>query len=668
MENIKTLKLEEQGLSAALGDLENQRSKMTNDVIRNTIDLKNSNSTANQELSKRKSDLTSSKQDFEKGTGQTIQDKIDNKAGKGKSFSGFLDVESSKFVNSMSSAKKQLEIISKEVNANLKVLQDRETAGASPEELKNLQEKIKAQNIRIENAKLQVAETEQKGIESFLSNLLAFDSGLDTMFEGVSTKLKEAVELLNQSITQVNELGLGTQFNMNKIVQTKQVAYQDKTGQLKTRDVLEEFQYDPTQTGSQEEAKIRASVSKRNAEIEAKKQALDLLKKNSEYLSSGSGVENTEQFKAANENTKNLMLQAQTLVGQLGVSTTDYKQNIEDITKTLDEAIIDPTKLEIMIKRSNQLQDRKENIQTLELQSNLEQNREKRLNNTRGMTDVQRILLGNEPLINDLNSQKKKAKLEFDISQEDGNSDIQKARGRLIYQDKVEDLDQQMRNLPKYAERFLTKIEEAVASSANIGGVLEKAIDEGNWKNVLTDILSNIVKSLAQTYGQDASKGAGNLISQGLGFLGGLASQGFNALFSGGGGGASLSGGATGVGVLSLSQGQNLPNYANGYNMGSDYPKTAQPDYREPRGESHLAVIGRDEMVIPPDKIQSVLSHERGVMASSSVSNTNTVNNSPTSNNTTNNYSFASAGRKDSFGRPVINDQIDEQRKRKRHE
>jgi hypothetical protein len=202
------------------------------------------------------------------------------------------------------------------------------------------------------------------------------------------------------------------------------------------------------------------------------------------------------------------------------------------------------------------------------------------------------------------------------------------------YQIGNREIDDQAERMTEYGGRFVTKIEEAVSSAANLSATFRKAIESGDWRYTLTDILGNIVNSLADSFGKDAQN---NLAGMAKGLFSGLLGL-----------TPSMSQGS----LPSYSMGTaSLPSYSNGLGtMGSEYPRTAVQDGREPR-QSHLAVLNKDEIVLNHEQTNKYLNHQTANQAIANV-RPSYISNTRTSQDTniSNNYSNYVV-QQDTFGR-----------------
>jgi hypothetical protein len=264
-----------------------------------------------------------------------------------------------------------------------------------------------------------------------------------------------------------------------------------------------------------------------------------------------------------------------------------------------------------------------------------------------------RLLIGLEPALEEIKAQRRKAEAEFNISQL-SSSRFDREKGQSLFKERILELDDQMNKLPVYGNRLASAMEDAVANGSKLSAVLSEAITKGDWSNVLQSILSNIALSLGDKFGNDAAKGLGGLLGGGLQSLLGLPAKSSGDLPS------------YNMGTLPSYGMGTLPCYADGTlpdgvvgKRGRNYPRTRSQDPRE-LSTSHLAIIGRDELVVPAAEVSTYIDFKRGINASSNV---NTTSNTNTNANTYNSYSYSNyqGDKKDSFSRPEVYRTMEEQ-------
>jgi tape measure domain-containing protein len=536
--------------------------------------------------------------------------------------------------------------------ASLKKTQDEMAFGATQVELDANAAILRGEDEKIRRLRVQLRGTQIAGAEKLLNSIAGFSSDLNAIFDTASNKLRESVDLLNRNLAVFRGQGLEGMKNP-AVIDTIPVAYTDKNGVVRQREEQSKIPYNPAITGNYETAQLLSEINKIQAEAKTKIALMEYVQKNLPKIQAG-GVEGTQQYqdvpelRSALKEIENLVIGAKDL--------TDATKILDTAIGNLRDSMFTDAERAAIVNRKLTRDRNNDIIYQADTEINSRQAQENRLASGRGMSDVLRILIGAEPRIEEIAAQRKKAKAEYDNSQLSTNP-FERERGQTVYKDRINELDDQMNKLPAYGNRLAMAMEEAVANGSKLSSVLSEAITKGDWSHVLQDLLANVMNSLGDKFGNDAAKGLGGLLGGGLQSLFGVSAP------------AAKSSGdlpSYNMGTLPSYNMGNLPCYADGNlpgdvvaKRGSQYPRTRTQDVRE-MSTSHLAIIGRDELVGPASEVSAYIDFKRGISASSNVNNTS---NSTSSANTYNSYSYSNyqGDGRDTFSRPEIYRKQEEQ-------
>jgi tape measure domain-containing protein len=520
--------------------------------------------------------------------------------------------------------------------AALKKTQDETANGATQVELDANAAILKGEDEKIKRLRVQLRSTQIAGADKLGTAIAAFNLDLGNLIETISSKLRESIDLLNQTASVFRAQGLDN-LREPAIYDVIPQSYTDKNGVVKVRDSQSKVNYDPSVSGNYETAQLLTQINKIDAEAKTKVDLLAYAQKNIAQIRNEGGVENTQQYKDVPElrtklkDIESLILKAKDLDEATANLDLAMGNLVASIFTDAEKAAVIDAKLKR--DRNNDI------IAQADLTSTLSQNAERRLNLSPGNSDVLRLLKGKEPLIDDLQAQRRKAKAEYEISQL-SPLQTEREKGKLLYEDKTADITDQLSKLPAYGNRFALAVEDAVANGSKLSSVLSDAIQKGDWSNVLSDTLANIANALGDKFLNDASKGLGGLIGGGVQALFGIGSNSSGTMPS------------YSMGMLPSYAGGNLPGGVQG-RKGSAYPRTRSQDTREPN-TSHLAIINSSELVVPSSEVSEYVDFKRGITASSNINTSNTSNDSSSATYNSFNYSNYQSGKNDTFARPEV--------------
>jgi tape measure domain-containing protein len=506
---------------------------------------------------------------------------------------------------------------------------------ANSEKIKELEDAVRAAKTS------QRPIIQQAGME-LINTILSLPTTTANLLASISDKIRETADQINNSQSIFDRIGLSQSLPTSKIAESipeiykKQVVTVDPITKEKTtkevdavRNRLAVENFDSQKDGDREQARLRMDILKHNASVDASIVGLSNLKGQNGAFNSQADLENNNIFKAQTTAIKTRLLSALEEAG--GILTPEKANEIVDslIQQTKDTHIIGEanTALGIQLKKQS---DNKVALSTNQNALDENQSIQKSLN-----FGIERSSYDSKNKIDDkiveerrLKREKLKRELEYETEIRPDRTDSTMATAKSKFTIGNREIDDQSEKMAEYGGRFTGKIEEAVLSASNLSQILRDSIEKGDWRYALGDILGNIVKSLADSFGKDATEN-----------LAGMAKGLFNGI----------------LGVTpSKSAGDfsGLPSYSSGAlgRMGSEYPRTAIQDGREPR-QSHLAVINKDELILNHEQTNDYLNHRTANRAVANV-RPSYISNTKTSQDTyqTTNYSTIQY-QTDTFGR-----------------
>lgn len=524
--------------------------------------------------------------------------------------------------------------------AALKRTQDEMAFGATQIELDANNAILRGEDEKIRKLRVQLRGVQISGAERLIGTIASFTSDVSNLFENASAKLRESVDLLNRNRAIFR--GQGADYLKEAaIYDTVPTAYTDGNGVVRQRDDMSKVSYDPNVQGNYETAQLITEMNKVQAEARTRIALLEYVQNNLPKIREG-GVEETQQYKDVPE-LRGTLKEIEALVSG-SKDLTEATNTLNVAMANLKDTLISDDERAVILNRKVTRDRNNDIIAKSELESSTLQTQERQIAGRRGMTDMWRLFLGTEPLVEEIEAQRRKATAEFGNSQLAPTS-AERERGQVVYNNRIIELDDQLSKLPSYGNRLVQAIEEAVASGSRLSAVLSDAISKGDWSMVLNDVLVGIANSIGDKFANDAAKGLGGLVAGGVQSLFGIPSKSSGDL-------------------PSYNQGT-LPSYNSGLlpdgvagKKGADYPRTRSQDPRE-MSTSHLAIIGRDELVVPSHEVSAYIEFSRGIKASSNVDNSTSANTANTVNNSYN-YSNYQGGSNDTFKRPEVYKKIEE--------